>query len=82
MIKWRRKSCPQHPQRSYSSRKRTRTTMNGASAGGGGRGAPRIPDGQAPESADFANYFCTYAFIYHQVINGAGIAVVRCGLAM
>lgn len=24
-------------------------------------------DGQAPESTDFANYFCTYAFLYHQV---------------
>ena len=23
-------------------------------------------DGQAPESTDFANYFCTYAFLYHQ----------------
>jgi protein arginine N-methyltransferase 1 len=24
-------------------------------------------DGQAPEGTDFANYFCTYAFLYHQV---------------
>ena len=24
-------------------------------------------DGQAPESTDFANYFCTYAYLYHQV---------------
>ncbi|KIZ06233.1 putative protein arginine N-methyltransferase 4.2 [Monoraphidium neglectum] len=23
-------------------------------------------DGQAPESTDFANYFCTYAYLYHQ----------------
>lgn len=23
-------------------------------------------DGDAPESTDFANYFCTYAYIYHQ----------------
>jgi len=23
-------------------------------------------DGQAPESTDFANYFCTYGFLYHQ----------------
>ena len=22
--------------------------------------------GDAPESTDFANYFCTYAFLYHQ----------------
>ena len=22
---------------------------------------------QAPESTDYANYFCTYAYIYHQV---------------
>ena len=24
-------------------------------------------DGQAPESTDFANYFCTYGYLYHQV---------------
>jgi hypothetical protein len=24
-------------------------------------------DGEAPESTDFANYFCAYAYIYHQV---------------
>lgn len=24
-------------------------------------------DGDAPESTDFANYFCTYAYLYHQV---------------
>ena len=24
-------------------------------------------DGSAPESTDFANYFCTYAYLYHQV---------------
>ena len=24
-------------------------------------------DGRPPESTDFANYFCTYAYIYHQV---------------
>ena len=24
-------------------------------------------DGRAPEATDFANYFCTYAFLYHQV---------------
>jgi protein arginine N-methyltransferase 1 len=24
-------------------------------------------DGKPPESTDFANYFCTYAYIYHQV---------------
>jgi len=23
-------------------------------------------DGEAPEKSDFANYFCTYAFLYHQ----------------
>lgn len=27
-------------------------------------------DGQAPESTDYANYFCTYSFIYHQVRTG------------
>lgn len=24
-------------------------------------------DGKPPESTDFANYFCTYAYLYHQV---------------
>jgi hypothetical protein len=24
-------------------------------------------DGRAPDGKDFANYFCTYAFLYHQV---------------
>jgi hypothetical protein len=24
-------------------------------------------DGKAPDSTDFANYFCTYGYIYHQV---------------
>ena len=35
---------------------------------GGGREA-RVSnlDGKPPEEADFANYFCTYAFLYHQV---------------
>ena len=40
---------------------------------GGGRGGEvplgPLPDGQAPESTDFANYFCTYAYIYHQVLG-------------
>ncbi len=78
--KWRRESSSQRPHRSHSSR--NRLVMNGAPGGGGGRGAPRIPDGQAPESADFANYFCTYAFIYHQVLTAAGSAEVHCGLAI
>ncbi|KAL4445413.1 hypothetical protein ABPG77_011238 [Micractinium sp. CCAP 211/92] len=40
-----------------------------AGRGAGGRGpAPRVSalDGEAPESTDFANYFCTYAYLYHQ----------------
>ena len=24
-------------------------------------------DGKPPESTDYANYFCTYSFLYHQV---------------
>lgn len=34
-----------------------------------GRDGDRVSrlDGQAPESTDFANYFCTYAYLYHQV---------------
>lgn len=31
------------------------------------------PDGKAPEDTDYANYFCTYAFLYHQV--GASVLV-------
>ncbi|PRW56855.1 arginine N-methyltransferase [Chlorella sorokiniana] len=41
--------------------------------GAGGRGGPAGPpakvsnlDGEAPDSTDFANYFCTYAYLYHQ----------------
>ncbi len=39
--------------------------------GGGGRAPTSVVDGQAPEATDFANYFCTYAFIYHQVNSTA-----------
>lgn len=35
--------------------------------GGGGRAPTAAVDGLAPEATDFANYFCTYAFLYHQV---------------
>ena len=33
------------------------------------KGSDRISqlDGKAPESTDFANYFCTYGYLYHQV---------------
>ena len=33
------------------------------------KGSERISqlDGKAPESTDFANYFCTYGYLYHQV---------------
>lgn len=24
-------------------------------------------DGDAPDTTDFANYFCTYGFVFHQV---------------
>lgn len=31
-------------------------------------GAPPVcADGEAPEKTDYANYFCTYAYLYHQV---------------
>lgn len=38
------------------------TTMNG-------HAAPKVSelDGKAPAPSDWANYFCTYAFLYHQV---------------
>ncbi|WIA11620.1 hypothetical protein OEZ85_011724 [Tetradesmus obliquus] len=34
----------------------------------GGRGGNKLSrlDGKAPEGSDFANYFCTYAYLYHQ----------------
>ena len=40
-------------------------------AGAAGPGAKGIKvsdlDGLDPESTDFANYFCTYGYLYHQV---------------
>lgn len=41
--------------------------MSGRDGGGGGRAPTAAVDGLAPEATDFANYFCTYAFLYHQV---------------
>jgi hypothetical protein len=37
-------------------------------AANGRGGASRLSalDGKAPDGQDFANYFCTYAYIYHQ----------------
>ena len=36
--------------------------------GGGAPASAKTPaDGQAPESTDYANYFCTYSYLYHQV---------------
>lgn len=37
------------------------TSMNG-------HATPRVSDldGKAPAPSDWANYFCTYAFLYHQ----------------
>lgn len=32
-------------------------------------------DGLAPESTDYANYFCTYAYLYHQVCS---VIVISC----
>ena len=34
-----------------------------------GRAPPKISDldGKAPAPSDWANYFCTYAYLYHQV---------------
>ncbi len=49
-----------------------------AGRGGGAREA-RVSnlDGKPPEEADFANYFCTYAFLYHQV--RVGVFASACG---
>lgn len=38
-----------------------------AGRGGGREARVSTLDGKPPEEADFANYFCTYAFLYHQV---------------
>ncbi len=27
---------------------------------------PSVADGKAPDPTDFANYFCTYGYLYHQ----------------
>ncbi|XP_024383890.1 protein arginine N-methyltransferase PRMT10 [Physcomitrium patens] len=41
--------------------------MNGHGNGGcAAAGVPRAAFGKADKGADFANYFCTYAFLYHQ----------------
>ena len=34
-----------------------------------GHAVPKVSDldGKAPAPSDWANYFCTYAFLYHQV---------------
>lgn len=34
-----------------------------------GHAQPRVSDldGKAPAPSDWANYFCTYAYLYHQV---------------
>jgi protein arginine N-methyltransferase 1 len=42
--------------------------MNGVYENGGGAAgvAVRAIPGKADKAADFANYFCTYAFLYHQ----------------
>ena len=39
-------------------------------------------DGSAPESTDFANYFCTYAYLYHQasLTSPAAVWKVQCNL--
>ena len=31
-------------------------------------------DGQEPESTDYANYFCTYSYLYHQVGRAHGVS--------
>lgn len=40
-----------------------------AGRGGGREARVSTLDGKPPEEADFANYFCTYAFLYHQVCD-------------
>lgn len=39
------------------------SSANGGGGGGGGRGSG---GGVVDKGADFANYFCTYAYLYHQ----------------
>ena len=38
-----------------------------------GHAAPKVSDldGKAPAPSDWANYFCTYAFLYHQASSKA-----------
>ena len=35
-------------------------------------------DGKPPESTDYANYFCTYSFLYHQVLTRLCIRASMC----
>ncbi len=65
---------PNHSSRRRSARTgrpatpRTEMAANGRGpAGGRHTNGPDGLKGADPESTDFANYFCTYAYIYHQV---------------
>lgn len=44
--------------------------MNGTEIGEDGLANGKVSelDGEAPEATDFANYFCTYAYLYHQKV--------------
>ena len=33
--------------------------------------SPSTLDGKAPEATDFANYFCTYSYIYHVSLSAS-----------
>ena len=55
--------------------------INGvASTAMNGHAAPRVSDldGKAPAPSDWANYFCTYAFLYHQVSYTALLSFSKC----
>lgn len=60
-------------------------TANGSAhtPGSTGKDAARVSelDGSAPESTDYANYFCTYAFLYHQVRTGWQCSLHLCTAA-
>lgn len=67
--------------RILSSRYKERLTVFfGMASNSAGRGRASVSqlDGQAPDGQDFANYFCTYAYLYHQVCVAGGLAAGHC----
>jgi hypothetical protein len=52
--------------------------MSAANGGAANGTVPKVSalDGAEPEATDFANYFCAYAYLYHQVCMAAARRIV------